>query len=73
MEGFTEGAVVLNSLAGTINFEVPKKSVQLSRVFVELEARKEKLGIIDWGISNTSKSSSSSSLCCHFSMVSSSR
>jgi hypothetical protein len=49
-------SVILNSLAGTVNYEVPKSSVQLSSIFTILEENREELGLIDWGISNTSTS-----------------
>jgi hypothetical protein len=63
------GAVLLNSIAGTSNFEVifglksgiqlnilkvPKKGSKLSKIFTAFEENKEKYHISDWGISNTS-------------------
>jgi len=53
IEQLTSGAVLLNSLAGTSNYEVPTQSVKLSQVFTEIEKKKEELSISDWGISNT--------------------
>ncbi|KAJ3445892.1 atp-binding cassette transporter subfamily a abca [Anaeramoeba flamelloides] len=43
----------MNSLAGTSNFEVPSDEVVLSEVFQILEEQKNDLGILDWGISQT--------------------
>eukprot|EP00003_Mantamonas_plastica_P032330 TRINITY_DN874_c0_g2_i8.p1 TRINITY_DN874_c0_g2~~TRINITY_DN874_c0_g2_i8.p1 ORF type:complete len:866 (+),score=355.67 TRINITY_DN874_c0_g2_i8:567-3164(+) len=43
----------LNNLGGTRNFEVPRKGVDLARVFSAIEKEKKRLGITDWGISNT--------------------
>jgi len=43
----------LNELAGAFNFELPREGTELSEIFEGLESRKEDLGIIDWGISNT--------------------
>ncbi|KAL6073551.1 ABC transporter, ATPbinding domain containing protein [Balamuthia mandrillaris] len=47
------GCILLNSLAGTRNYRIDKKSVVLSQVFSEMEANRERLGISDWGICNT--------------------
>lgn len=47
------GATLLNSLAGTRNYQVPRKDVTLERVFEEFESNKEKLHITDWAITNT--------------------
>eukprot|EP00474_Spongospora_subterranea_P004480 CRZ04938.1 hypothetical protein [Spongospora subterranea] len=49
----SDKAVVLNSLAGTLNFEVPISETKLSTVFREIDGASEQLGIIDWGICNT--------------------
>ena len=46
-------AVLLNSLAGTSNYEVPKSSIHLSKIFTIFEENREKYHIKDWGISNT--------------------
>ena len=46
-------STILNSLAGTSNYEIPKNSVKLSKFFSEVEGKKESVGITDWGISNT--------------------
>ncbi|KAJ3435955.1 atp-binding cassette transporter subfamily a abca [Anaeramoeba flamelloides] len=46
-------AQLLNSLACTRNYEIPKDDILLSTVFNQFESRKEKLGILDWGISHT--------------------
>jgi len=53
LEQITPGAVLLNSLAGTSNYEVPTQSVKLSKVFAEVENKRKELQISDWGISNT--------------------
>lgn len=47
------GASLLNSLAGTRNYQVPKGDVTLEKVFEEFEGNKEKLHITDWAITNT--------------------
>eukprot|EP01117_Protostelium_nocturnum_P005730 TRINITY_DN2068_c0_g1_i1.p1 TRINITY_DN2068_c0_g1~~TRINITY_DN2068_c0_g1_i1.p1 ORF type:complete len:1746 (+),score=587.77 TRINITY_DN2068_c0_g1_i1:107-5344(+) len=46
-------AVLLNELAGTRNYEVPKESISLETVFREMETHKEELKITDWAITNT--------------------
>ncbi|KAJ6251665.1 atp-binding cassette transporter subfamily a abca [Anaeramoeba flamelloides] len=43
----------MNSLAGTSNYEIPSDEVVLSEVFQILEEQKNELGILDWGISQT--------------------
>lgn len=57
------GTNLLNSLAGTRNYQVPKREVALDKVreyfvvnlqvFEEFENVKEKLHITDWAITNT--------------------
>jgi hypothetical protein len=63
MLSISPDCALLNSLAGTSNYEVflsfiqpklPKKGVQLSSIFTEFETNRESYGIRDWGISNTS-------------------
>ncbi|KAJ5070827.1 atp-binding cassette transporter subfamily a abca [Anaeramoeba ignava] len=44
---------LLNSLAGTWNYEVSKEGIVLSKIFEELENHKKELEIDDWGISQT--------------------
>jgi len=46
-------AVLLNSLAGTQNFEIPRNNVRLSELFEIIERESKTLNILDWGISNT--------------------
>jgi ABC-type multidrug transport system ATPase subunit len=46
-------AVLLNSLSGTRNYQVPKKSVTLDQVFQAMETNKLSLHITDWAITNT--------------------
>eukprot|EP01117_Protostelium_nocturnum_P005789 TRINITY_DN2086_c0_g1_i1.p1 TRINITY_DN2086_c0_g1~~TRINITY_DN2086_c0_g1_i1.p1 ORF type:complete len:977 (-),score=310.06 TRINITY_DN2086_c0_g1_i1:119-3049(-) len=46
-------AVLLNQLAGTRNYEVPKDSITLESIFREMESHKEELHITDWAITNT--------------------
>ncbi|KAJ6248938.1 atp-binding cassette transporter subfamily a abca [Anaeramoeba flamelloides] len=46
-------ATILNSLAGTTNYEIPKDDVVLSDIFQIMEEEKDKVGILDWGISQT--------------------
>lgn len=53
VKAFLPGATLLNSLAGTRNYQVPKGDVTLEKVFEEFENKKEKLHITDWAITNT--------------------
>ncbi|KAJ6244171.1 atp-binding cassette transporter subfamily a abca [Anaeramoeba flamelloides] len=46
-------AQLLNSLACNRQYEIPKKDVSLSKTFQIIENNKEKLGILDWGISQS--------------------
>ncbi|KAJ6235328.1 atp-binding cassette transporter subfamily a abca [Anaeramoeba flamelloides] len=46
-------AKLLNSLACTRNYEIPKGDLLLSTVFNQFESHTDKLGILDWGISHT--------------------
>jgi len=46
-------ATLLNSLAGTQNFQVPKNSIKLSKIFQKIEKDSKSKHIVDWGISNT--------------------
>jgi len=46
-------AILLHSLAGTANYEIPKAGLQLSTFFEKFEEKKENYHITDWGISNT--------------------
>jgi ABC-type multidrug transport system ATPase subunit len=52
---FLPDARLLNELAGTRNYEIPKKgnNVSLDDVFEKMEAKKEELRIQDWAITNT--------------------
>eukprot|EP01122_Echinamoeba_exundans_P003992 TRINITY_DN1402_c1_g1_i1.p1 TRINITY_DN1402_c1_g1~~TRINITY_DN1402_c1_g1_i1.p1 ORF type:complete len:314 (+),score=78.47 TRINITY_DN1402_c1_g1_i1:340-1281(+) len=43
---------LMNALAGTASYEVPRSEVRLSDVFEAIEGNKKNLGVIDWGISN---------------------
>jgi len=47
------GITLINELAGTRNYQVPKDSVTLANVFESMESEKEKLNITDWAITNT--------------------
>jgi len=47
-------AILLNSLSGTRNYQVPKECVTLGEVFSAMETNKERLHITDWAITNTS-------------------
>lgn len=44
---------LLNSLAGTNNFEAPSDEIKLSDLFDAIEQNKTRLGITHWGVSNT--------------------
>lgn len=55
------GAKEISNISGTVLFYLPKRSVVLSQVFRNIDANKNSVGITDWGISNTSTRSSSSS------------
>jgi len=46
-------ASLLHTLAGTQHFEVPRAAVKLSKAFTEIEAHRQKLNILDWGMSST--------------------
>jgi len=52
--GLSKSAILLNSISGTQNWELPMNEVQLSELFriMELPATKERLGIMDWGVCN---------------------
>ena len=45
--------ILLNELAGTRNYEVLKGHVTLENVFRAMEENKDRLGITDWAITNT--------------------
>lgn len=47
------GVTLINELAGTRNYEVPKAGVSLEGVFQEMENNKDRLHITDWAITNT--------------------
>lgn len=47
------GAILLNHLAGTRNYQVSKDSISLRKAFEELDKNKERLNITDWAITNT--------------------
>jgi ABC-type multidrug transport system ATPase subunit len=47
-------ATRLNVLGGTQQFEIPFGAVELSRLFRKIEAEKDSLKILDWGVANTS-------------------
>eukprot|EP01112_Ceratiomyxa_fruticulosa_P002105 TRINITY_DN1223_c0_g1_i2.p1 TRINITY_DN1223_c0_g1~~TRINITY_DN1223_c0_g1_i2.p1 ORF type:complete len:847 (-),score=170.51 TRINITY_DN1223_c0_g1_i2:138-2678(-) len=44
------GSILVNSLAGTRSFAVPRAAVKLSVLFRRIEESKIQLGITDWGI-----------------------
>lgn len=44
------GISLINELAGTRNYQVPKSSVSLERVFQAMESKKDELNITDWAI-----------------------
>ncbi|EGG14460.1 hypothetical protein DFA_12232 [Cavenderia fasciculata] len=46
-------ATLLNSLAGTYNYEVPSNSIDLASLFRQFEDNRERLGITDWGVANS--------------------
>jgi ABC-type multidrug transport system ATPase subunit len=43
---------LMNALAGTASYEIPRSEVRLSDVFEAIESNKKNLGVMDWGISN---------------------
>lgn len=47
------GAVLINELAGSRNYQVGKDEVKLHEVFELFETNKERLHITDWAITNT--------------------
>ncbi len=42
------------SLAGTQKFEMPSSSITISEVFTKMQAVKEKVEVLDWGVANAS-------------------
>jgi hypothetical protein len=46
-------AVQVEKYAGTASYEVPQAGIVVSQFFQMMEANKERAGIIDWGISQT--------------------
>jgi len=46
-------AILLNSLSGTRNYQIPKGSVTLDQVFYNFESKKSELNLTDWAITNT--------------------
>lgn len=53
LKGLSPNTRLLNSLAGTNNFEAPSADIELSDLFDALESHKKELGIQHWGVSNT--------------------
>ena len=47
------GAALRDSINGVITYDVPKKTVVMSRLFAQMEQSKERLHIKDWGLSHT--------------------
>jgi ABC-type multidrug transport system ATPase subunit len=47
------GAALLNTLAGNMNYEVPRGSVVLSHTFDLMNANRERFAIKDWAIQNS--------------------
>ncbi|KAJ3452684.1 atp-binding cassette transporter subfamily a abca [Anaeramoeba flamelloides] len=45
---------IINQISGNYNFKIAKQDVILSKLFQEMHERKDKFGITDWGISQTS-------------------
>lgn len=46
-------ATLINKLSGTRAYQLPKGSVQLDKIFLEMERNKERLQITDWALTNT--------------------
>jgi ABC-type multidrug transport system ATPase subunit len=51
--GIVPRAKLINTLAGTAKYEAPKSDIELHKLFRAIEDNKERLHILDWGISNT--------------------
>jgi len=54
LERIAPGLRLINTLAGTATYEVPRKNVKLADLFSALANNKQRLKIKDWGVSNTS-------------------
>lgn len=53
LEDLSPKVRLLNSLAGTNNFEAPSDDIQLDKLFDTIESNKKQYGITHWGVSNT--------------------
>eukprot|EP01113_Clastostelium_recurvatum_P025339 TRINITY_DN3048_c0_g1_i1.p1 TRINITY_DN3048_c0_g1~~TRINITY_DN3048_c0_g1_i1.p1 ORF type:complete len:846 (+),score=207.73 TRINITY_DN3048_c0_g1_i1:85-2622(+) len=51
--GMVPGATLINSLAGTRSWTVPRASVRLSTLFAQIEQERDRLNITDWGITQS--------------------
>lgn len=56
LEKIAPGVRLINTIAGTANYEVPRQNVKLSELFAALANNKERLKLKDWAVSNTSTS-----------------
>jgi len=52
-ENLSPNAVLTAFLGGVAMFEISKKDVSISQVFAKVSAAKKRLGVTDWGVSNT--------------------
>eukprot|EP01101_Sappina_pedata_P005770 TRINITY_DN2721_c0_g1_i1.p1 TRINITY_DN2721_c0_g1~~TRINITY_DN2721_c0_g1_i1.p1 ORF type:complete len:858 (+),score=273.16 TRINITY_DN2721_c0_g1_i1:275-2575(+) len=54
VEGFIPTAELLEKYGGSCTYQIMQLNVPISQLFVEFEGRKDELGIVDWGINQTS-------------------
>jgi ABC-type multidrug transport system ATPase subunit len=52
-ESISRNAKLTACLGGVMSFEVPKKDIAISAAFATIMAAKKRLGVIDWGVANT--------------------
>lgn len=50
--GLSPNAVLTYELGGTLKYELPTSEVTLSSVFAAVNAAKQRLSILDWGVAN---------------------
>lgn len=53
IKSLVPSAVLMNSLAGTSNYQIPKDSISIGEVFEKMEEKKSEFGITDYAITHT--------------------
>jgi len=48
-----DAALLNDPMGGTSDFELPRNSVKISEIYLEVDKMTETLGILDWGITET--------------------